>query len=159
MKDRYPQLWLTTLLLVFSLQGCTTKLVADYDAQIADEIITVFKQVDSFYGNLLEMPYAERSYAKLKHSYVEIEVNIRALLMQHKARSLNDESISIAETTLELWLKYKEKHKTNWDKYQLSSNKEKIAAKNIYKDALINNHRTRFTRLFTAMSVAEQAKL
>ena len=124
------------------IQGCATKWVADYDAVIAQEVVTVSKQVDRFYGELIETEESERKYDAFKGKYVEIEVNLRALVMQNKARPLNDESISIAETTLEKWVKYKEKHK----------------AGDGYKTALAKNHRKIFTRLFTAMSVAEEAK-
>lgn len=130
------------LLTLFLMQGCAVKLVADYDAKVAQEIIKVSKEVDKFYGELIETSDSERDYAKFKNKYIEIEVNIRALIVQNKARPLNDESISIAETTLEKWTKYKNKHKE----------------KNTYKAILAKNHRERFTRLFTAMAVAEEAK-
>ncbi|MDX8378265.1 MAG: hypothetical protein R8L53_09615 [Mariprofundales bacterium] len=133
------------ILLCFSMlifQGCAMKWVSDYDARLATEIIDVSKQVDTFYGELIETEDANRGYDKFKDRYIQIEVNIRALLVQNMARQLNDESISIAETILEKWLKYKTKHK--------------LAG--IYKSTLAKNHRKRFTRLFTAMSVAEEAK-
>lgn len=150
---------LTILFLVVQTSGCAIKLVADYDAKIAQENINVSRQVDKFYGQLLETTYSDRSYDAFKDRYIEIEVNIRALVVQNKARPLNDESISIAETILEKWTKYKDQHKENWAKYQLPDGDEnKIEAKHIYKDVLIDNHRKRFTRLFTAMSVAEEAK-
>ena len=147
------------MLILMLSQGCSIKLVADYDAKIAQEIINVSKQVDKFYGELLETTYSDRSYDAFKDKYIAIEVNIRALVVQNKARPLNDESISIAETTLEMWLKYKDKHRENWAKYRLpDGDSNKIEAKDIYKDTLAKNHRKRFTRLFTAMSVAEEAK-
>lgn len=140
-------------------QGCAIKLVADYDAELSNEIVNVSKQVDKFYGELLETTYSDRSYETFKDRYIAIEVNIRALVLQNKARPVNEESISIAKTTLEKWLKYKEKHKDNWTNYQLTEGEaNKIEAKDIYKDTLAKNHRKRFTRLFTAMSVAEEAK-
>lgn len=128
-------------LLIF-IQGCAIKLVTDYDAKVAQEIINVSKQVDQFYGELIETEESERTYDNFKEKYIQIEVNIRALIVQNKARPLNDESISIAETTLGKWLKYKEEHKKN----------------DGYKTSLAGNHRKRFTRLFTAMSIAEEAK-
>jgi hypothetical protein len=147
------------LLLVVQTSGCAIKLVADYDARIAQENINISRQVDKFYGQLLETAYSDRSYDAFKDRYIEIEVNIRALVVQNKARPLNDESISISETILEKWIKYKDTHKENWARYQLPDGDEnKIEAKDIYKDVLIGNHRKRFTRLFTAMSVAEEAK-
>lgn len=131
---------LISLLLFF--HGCAIKLVADYDAEITKEIINLSKQVNRFYGILLEKNESKRNYDLFKEKYITIEVNLRALIIQNRARPLNEESISIAETTLEKWLKYKEKHKTN----------------NNYKSSLAGNHRVRFNRLFTAMLVAEEAK-
>lgn len=131
-----------TLLAAVLIQGCSIKLVADYDAKIAQEIINVSKQVDIFYGELIETSGSKKPYAKFKSEYIKIEVNIRALIVQNKARPLNDKSVSIAQTTLEKWIKYKNKHKE----------------KDNYKTTLAKNHRKRFTRLFTAMSVAEEAK-
>lgn len=42
------------------IQGCATKWVADYDAVIAQEVVTVSKQVDRFYGELIETEESER---------------------------------------------------------------------------------------------------
>ncbi len=147
MKYRFPPLSrahyaAVVLIVLLFVQGCTIKLVANYDANVAQEIINVSKQVDQFYGELIETAESERGYEKFKEKYIQIEVNIRALIVQNKARPLNEESISIAETTLAKWLKYKDAHKENND----------------YKSTLSKNHRKRFTRLFTAMSVAEEAK-
>ena len=159
LQRKLVSLILLNILLAASLGGCAIRLVADYDATIAEEVIRVSKEVDIFYGKLLETEYEERSYEKLKEKYIEIEADIRALVVQNKARPLNEESISIAEATLEKWIKYKEKHKENWKKYSLpDGDRNKIEASNIYKDNQIKNHRKRFNRLFTAMSVAEGAK-
>ena len=135
-----PLIVLVSLLLV--LQGCATKRVADYDAAIKKEIITISKQVDTFYGELIETEESARKYDAFKEKYIEIEVGVRALIMQNKARPLNDESVSISETTIKKWIKYKNKHKSE----------------DRYKTVLAENHRERFTRLFTAMLVAEKSK-
>ncbi len=126
---------------------------------IAQEIIRLSKDVNKFYGKLLEMEYEERSYDKLKDKYIDIEVDIRALLIQNKVRRLNDASISISKTTLNKWIQYKKKHKENWGKYLLpKDNSKKISALNIYKDNLIMYHRKRFNRLLTAM-LAEEVRM
>jgi len=130
------------LFAVILIQGCAIQLVPDYKANVAQEIINVSKKVDIFYGKLIETSDSERNYANFKDKYIRIEADLRALIVQNKARPLNDESISIAETTLNKWLKYKKKHKEN----------------DSYKVTLAKNHRKRFTRLFTAMSIAEEAK-
>jgi len=159
MNLRKAPLLIGIIFISLLLSGCPIQLVADYDAEIAKEIVHVSKQVDTFYGELLETDYPDRSYDAFKSQYISNEVNLRALVIQNNARPLNDESISIAETTLKLWIKYKNKHKENWEKYSHpASGGETIEAKNIYSDTMAQNHRKRFTKLFTAMSIAERVK-
>ena len=64
---------ISMIMALLLVQGCTTKLVADYDAELAQEIINVSKQVDRFYGELIETSAANRSYDKFKNKYIEIE--------------------------------------------------------------------------------------
>ena len=60
----------------------------------------------------------------------------------NKIRPLNKESTQIAQQILDFWVEYKEKHNEN----------------NTYKNSLLNIHQKRFSRLFIAMAVAEEAK-
>lgn len=124
------------------LQGCAFKWVAEYDAALVAETLIIAKQVDRFYGHLIESSQPNRPYEKYKTQYIDIEVSLRSLMLQHKTRPLNNESIAIAQTTLDKWLKYKQAHQE----------------KDNYKIVLAKNHRARMTRLFTAMVVAEEAK-
>ena len=64
------------------------------------------------------------------------------MVMRSKIHPLNEESTGIAEIILAKWLKYKEAHEKT----------------NTYKSALAQLHWQRFTRLFTAMAIAEEAK-
>ncbi len=95
-----------------------------------------------FYGNLSELSESEREYRKFSKDYIDIESDIRSLVIRNKMRPLNEESIKISETILGEFMKYRKKHKDE----------------NLYKNTLITLHRNRLLRLFTAMSVAEQAK-
>ncbi len=122
--------------------GCGMLQIADYDSKTAEAVVTTAKSVDIFYGKLLETSPDQREYSSYSDSYVELETELRALVMMNKIRPLNTESTQIAEIILEMWIKYKDAHKT----------------KNEYKDALAKLHRKRFIRLFTAMTVAEEAK-
>lgn len=132
-----------SLLAVFLyFQGCAVKYVADYDAKIEENTIKISKQVNKFYANLLETELTKREYKNYKDEYIDIEVEIKALILQSNAHPLNDQSVAIATTILDKWLQYKQEHKLN----------------NTYKDALIQNHQIRFSRLFKAMLVAEIAK-
>jgi hypothetical protein len=143
-RQFFQQLFQFTVLLLFacSFNGCPVKLVTDYDSVTFEEILKVGKQVDKFYGNLLEVQPNERAYQKFSDRYVEIETDIRSLVTRNKARALNEESTQISEITLNLWLKYKENHK----------------AKDIYSDGTAKLDKNRFIRLFAAAASAEQAK-
>lgn len=133
---------LTIFIVTMFFQGCAVKYIADYDAKIKDNTIQISKQVNKFYANLLEADSSKRVYKNYKKVYIDIEVEIQALILQSNAHPLNSQSVSISETILEKWQKYKNKHKLN----------------NTYKDALIKNHQKRFNRLFKAMLIAEAAK-
>ncbi|OOZ38215.1 hypothetical protein BOW53_16245 [Solemya pervernicosa gill symbiont] len=117
-------------------------MVSDYDARLAQEINEVSKEVDVFYGGLIETKESDRMYSKYKDKYIQIEVDIRSLLVQNKKRPLNSESSNVIEKTLNKWLKYKKAHSDT----------------NAYKTGLAKIHRTRFTRHFSAMTAAEEAK-
>lgn len=129
-------------LILILLNGCGIKLVADYDAATYESILSTAKLVDTFYVNLLVTPENEREYKNFVDQYIAIEVEIRSLVMRTKIHPLNEESTGIAETILAKWLKYKDAHETA----------------DTYKSALIQLHWQRFTRLFTAMAIAEEAK-
>ena len=125
-----------------ALYGCSIKLVADYDVKTFEEILNVGKEVDKFYGTLLEMDENDRKYQKFSEKYVDIETELRSLNIRNKSRPLNDESIKISQSILGLWIKYKEKHKS----------------KNKYSNGNAKLDRNRFERLFISAASAEAAK-
>ena len=135
----------SVFLLFFSiaLGACSVKFVSDYDSLSFEETLKVAKSIDKFYGDLLEKPPAERAYAQFSSRYVELETDLRSLLIRNKARALNEESTQISEIILELWLKYKSNHKTT----------------DAYSDGNATLDRHRFVRLFAAAANAERAKM
>ena len=84
------------------LSGACThiQLVADYDAASVEETIRVGKRVDLFYGKVVELDTAARTYATFAGQYVDIEADIRSLVRRNTARPLNSESTQIAKTIL-----------------------------------------------------------
>lgn len=142
---RTRRTWLATaaaLTFVLGLGACTVKLVADYDEATFNEVLQVGKEVDRFYGMLLEAPEGQRPYAKYAKQYVDIETDVRSLVTRNQARPLNKESTQISETILKFWVKYKGKHKK----------------KNAYPTAVAKFDQQRFQRLFSAAAAAEEAK-
>lgn len=126
---------------ILLLAGCPhLQLVAGYDAKTFEETIRVGREVDLFYGQLIELSPHERRYAQFAERYVEIEADLRALVRRNAARALNSQSREISESILGFWNRYRDKHK----------------AADRYDDAVFD--RDRFTRLFNAAAAAEEAK-
>lgn len=136
------------LAIVFSViifNSCRVTFVPSYDAEISDQIEKTAKVVDKFYLSMLETTSdknGSRAFDNFTDQYVEIEVDLNALLNKNKIRPLNENSVRICEITLQLWLKYKEEHKKD----------------NTLSDGLIKLNRKAFSDLFFAMLVAEEAK-
>jgi hypothetical protein len=140
-RNLFPVLLISFCLMAFS--SCVS-LLPTYNAQLAEEIVTANKAVDKFYLTMLEIKTDNdgRSFDKFAPQYINIEVELNALLNKNKVRPLNANSTRICEITLQLWVKYKQEHKT----------------KNTLSDGLIQLNRKTFTDLFYAMQVAEKAK-
>lgn len=136
------QCFLLLMLIGFGLSGCAVKLVADHDTKTYEEILRIGKSIDKFYGDLLETTAASRKYQKYSEKYVQLESELRSLYVRNKSRPLNQESTKISESILELWVKFKGKHK----------------AKNSYKDGNAKLDRNKFVNIFISAASAELAK-
>jgi hypothetical protein len=123
------------------LSGCAYKIVSDYDAATFEEILTVSRKVDRFYGNLLETP-EPRPYEKYSQQYVDIEADLRSLWVRNQVRTLNHESSRISQITLDQWIAARQRH-----------HKE-----NNYRTPIAQLERDRFTRVFISGATAEKAK-
>lgn len=127
---------------IFGHGYTTAKTNVLYDASTANEIIQLAKKLDLFYGNLLDTPDSKRQYENYKDIWVELETDLFGLYIVNRRKPLNHESTTISESILKLWIKYKDKHKTN----------------NTYKTGNAKLDRNRFRRLFVSMAAAEEAK-
>ncbi len=130
------------LLICFTVTGCPVKYVADYDANIKEEIIQTSKKVDMFWGDLLDTSVGERKYVKFKDKYNEIETDLRGLVTKNEIRPLNRESTKQAQNALDLWVQDRELHKKN----------------DSFTDFEAKQHRKQFSRVFVAMAKGEEAK-
>ena len=129
---------------LLALGGCTVKLVADYDTATYEEILRVGKDVDKFYGSLLEAPENTRSYKNYAEKYVDLEATIRSLYVRNLSRPLNKESTRITKIILDLWIKTKNLHQANTKKTYSTGNAE--------------IDREKFQDLFMSAATAEEAK-
>lgn len=134
------RLTLALALTLFASACAHIQLVADYDEATMNETIRVGRRVDVFYGTLVELEPAQRTYAPFAKDYIDIGADIRSLVRRNAARPLNDESLKISSDILGFWQAYQKKHKTA----------------NAYPDARLDQ--LRFDRLFTAAVSAEAAK-
>jgi hypothetical protein len=133
------------ILMFLSLNACKVTLLPGYDANISEQIVNTAKAVDKFYLSMQDNTSAEnggRAFSKFSEQYVNIEVELNALLSKNKIRPLNQNSTRICEITLELWTKYKEEHKKD----------------NTLSDGLVKLNQKTFSDLFFAMQVAEKGK-
>ncbi|NNM82817.1 MAG: hypothetical protein HKL98_09490, partial [Burkholderiales bacterium] len=81
-----------TAMFLLILGGCAVRLVSGYDQGTFDSILSAEREVDLFYGELLESPPSERPYSKYASGYLRIETDLRILVTRNQARPLNSES-------------------------------------------------------------------
>ncbi|MBL6996653.1 hypothetical protein [Desulfobacula sp.] len=130
------------ILILFFIQGCSLRLITKYDEKTEEAIFVSTRMVDQFYGNLFETDEEKRQYAKYSEKYVEVEAQLNELVLRNKVRVLNKDSTDIAESILELWRKYKARHKE----------------KDTYKTGVARLDKKRFERIFSYAVRAEGAK-
>jgi len=143
LPQRYPLcLFFLAVAFAFALTGCTVQLVADHDQQTEDEIIRLAREVDLFWGELLDTPEEERPYEAFRDDYNRLESDLRALVLQNEIRPLNAASTEQARTALELWREDRALHR----------------AEDGFSDFLARRHRRQFERVFRAMALGEAVK-
>lgn len=135
-------IWTVFVMLAAVVSGCTYHYVADYDAQVVEDINLISKKIDIFFGKLMETPAQERTYQQFKDAYIEVEADLRLLLRCNEIRPLNQETTKQINITLKLWLDDKAKHEQ----------------KNTVSNFIAKKHREQFCRLFVAMAKGELAK-
>lgn len=109
----YVKVYLIVMLAGF-YSACRVTMVAPYDEHIARQIQLISKKIDKLYLTILDMPDDDpsaRAYSLFAEQYIDIEVDLNALLLQNRLRPLNNESTRNVEIALETWIKYKKKHK------------------------------------------------
>src|SRR5258706_4389413 len=129
------------LLALMTAPGCF-RLIAPYDEQTQQAIFAAARAVDQFYGDLLEAAPATRAYAKYSGRYVQIDTDLRALVLRNEVRPLNQDSTGIARDIQKLWEEKQDQHRRT----------------DGYPDGVARLDRARFTRLFRYAAAAERAK-
>ncbi len=129
------------LLLTLAAPACL-RLIAPYDEQTQQAIFSAARAVDQLYGELLETDPGKRRYAKFSERYVQIDTELRALVLRNEVRPLNQDSTDIARDILKLWEEKKEQHRRT----------------DGYSDGAARLDRARFARMFKYAAKAEGAR-
>lgn len=109
-KPPFDRIVSLVLLALLTQAGCL-HLITSYRAQVENEILAAAKAVDQFYGELLEEDEGKRPYARFKERYVQIETDLRALVLRNEVRPLNEDSTTIVRNLLTLWTQKKDSHR------------------------------------------------
>jgi hypothetical protein len=113
-NSRNLTLFSVFIISVFSFSACKVILVPKYDGKIAEQIVLVSKSIDKLYLTMLETTTQEnegRTYNKFAEKYIDIEIELHSLLHKNQARKNNEETIRICQSVIEMFHKYKSKHK------------------------------------------------
>lgn len=139
------------LLLVSLVTACKVKWVADYDAQLADDIVEVARHVDIYYAELMRscedstfvkglLVYrGQDREAYFKEQYMFIGNEIYGLYLRNLSRPLNDNSTEIIRSIKQ----------DLWEKYEGDLHSRPV---------ILKLHRDRFARNFEALLRSEEAK-
>lgn len=130
------------ILAILLVSGCRVQYVADYDAQMTDEILVVAKEINLFWDRLLETPATQRDYEQFREDYRRIESDLRNLVLRNEIRPMNELSTTQARNALALWQQDRELHRDN----------------DGFSDFEARRHRDQFARIFVAMATGEEAK-
>lgn len=143
MKVRFIS-WFPVLFTFLSFHACRVALVADYKAEIANEISSTAKKIDAFYLNMeasSEEGSAQRQFQNYARDYANIQADLNSIVQKNKVRPLNNESILICQLAAGYWAELTKRHKD----------------KNL-TNAKIELNRLYLRDLFFAMLVSEEAK-
>ncbi|MDN3610584.1 hypothetical protein QWZ16_12805 [Vibrio ostreicida] len=124
------------------LVGCSLQLVAPYDPPTATQINLIEKKIDYMYRKAEQLPPDKRQYQRFAKDYIEVDVEIRALLRRQQRRPNNTETIKQVDILSTLWEQDKMMH------YK----------KNALSNFMINRRTVQYQRMFTALVNGENAK-
>lgn len=124
------------------LSACSLQLVAEFDPRTVVALESIDKKIDRLYLTMKMLPKEQRSYSKFAATYLDIDVDIRALQRRQQVRSLNEESMKQVDILAEFWQQDIKAHKQ----------------KDGLSDFLINRRVDQYQRLISTIIAGEMAK-
>lgn len=130
-------------ILIFGLSACSLQQVAYFDEGSLQMTQDLSIRVDMFFAKLQRQTKEQRAYANSENDYLEISVQLNALLVRNQNRQFNQLSVEQIELLIQLWENEEKSHKQ----------------RNLIPDALIKLHRKQFQTAFASIMRAEQYKV
>lgn len=139
---RFYQL-LCLCVLTVGLSGCSLlSVISDYDPESLKQMQVINKKIDRMFITLQYSDKKERQFAKYKHAYIDIAVEINALKSMQMARASNELTMQQVDTLVKFWQQERVAHQK----------------KDTVSDIIIKLHHSQYSRLMMAMIKGEEAK-
>lgn len=98
--------------LFICLLACKATFVPPYDASIESQISKTARLTDALYLQMLELKEADRNYEKYASKYLDIQVDINALVLKTQVRDHNTNLLVMVQNLQKMFVQFKDDHKT-----------------------------------------------
>tara|TARA_R110000868_G_C10959968_1_gene768419 strand:- start:5061 stop:5567 length:507 start_codon:yes stop_codon:yes gene_type:complete len=86
-------------------------LIASFDVTTQEKSLAISKSIDYLFAELQENP--DKKFSEIDGKYIQIEIELRNLLLRQTARPLNELSIKQTELLIESFSGFRELHKSH----------------------------------------------
>ena len=99
-------------LLIICLLACKATFVPPYDASIEAQISKTARLTDALYLQMLDVKETDRKYEKYTAKYLDIQVDINALVLKTQVRDHNTNLLVMVQNLQKMFVQFKDDHKT-----------------------------------------------
>ena len=98
--------------LIICLLACKATFVPPYDASIEAQISKTARLTDALYLQMLDVKETDRKYEKYTAKYLDIQVDINALVLKTQVRDHNTNLLVMVQNLQKMFVQFKDDHKT-----------------------------------------------
>jgi len=98
--------------LIICLLACKATFVPPYDASIEAQISKTARLTDALYLQMLDVKETDRKYEKYAAKYLDIQVDINALVLKTQVRDHNTNLLVMVQNLQKMFVQFKDDHKT-----------------------------------------------
>ncbi len=98
--------------LIICLLACKATFVPPYDASIEAQISKTAQLTDALYLQMLDVKETDRKYEKYAAKYLDIQVDINALVLKTQVRDHNTNLLVMVQNLQKMFVQFKDDHKT-----------------------------------------------